>query len=186
MQLPVCIHMGEEPDMSKLVPIFNDDISSFSRDKPYGGLWTSPLDIEHGTDWLRWCDSSIGGGSACFWHGNNAARRRQDKQHGAWQIHPSPDARVLYIEDLEDYEIVTELYPLKTTGWNCTTDSPIYNVDWFALSQDYDIVYVAKDAYRWVDSWDCETILFMRESAIEHWEIHTWAEKKRKEVCDFE
>jgi hypothetical protein len=183
MSIPTTIHIGEEPYYGGMHRITNYALCH-DRDKPAGGLWCSTLDIEYGTDWLRHCELNMGG--AWSWHGNHEhispenAMRHKGKEHHAYHIIPSEDARILHLEDEEDYEIVKELYPLAGRTM-LSYGVEITGVDWEAVAQDYDVVYVHKEAC--VRSWDCDTVLFCNFK----WEcvgIHEYAEKVRERRCD--
>ena len=172
MKLPTCIHVGIKPMSDLLEPIM-DSYDFGSRDKPFGGLWTSVLDKKYGTDWLRYVQLR---GSIIGRHGD----------HTAWQVHAKEDAKVLHIDSLEAYEKTKEQYPRIPENVHMVfgdSEDGVIKVDWEAVAKEYDVIWVGKEAWTHIKTWDCETILFTRWSAIAKVENHAWSTKRLIEKC---
>lgn len=176
MDLPSCIHIGYRPLPELFEDISNSTYLFGDRDKPYGGLWTSVLNVEHGTDWLRYCEHNH---VADSWHGTHT-------DHAAWQVHINPDARILHIDSEETYKFVCELYPIRTGGKHTDLQgvvTDILHVDWQAVAREYDVIWMGEDAWKYVRTWDCETILITNWSAVQGVEQHEWATRRKDHTC---
>jgi hypothetical protein len=172
MNMPTLIHIGDEPSRDRMHRITNMG-HIFDHDKPRGGFWCSTIHPMYGCDWIR------------------AAKElnilnRHASHHTAWAVMPRYDAKVLHIEDNEDYEILTQLYPLPTgrmCGYMDGTTEEIMYVDWEAVAKEYDVIWVHKEAVEWMRDWDCETVLFTNWESVGYVDKHAWVASKHERMA---
>jgi hypothetical protein len=133
--------------------------------KPRGGLWTSTF-VDGSSDWVNWCISEDFGVS-----GENAV---------GTVLKVSPQARVLHIRTIQDFEHMVRMYQLgptwmdklRSTDWNLNAafqDMRYVSVfdQWLSVGEDFDGLHLASivpfrfkvfDFY----GWDVESTLWFR------------------------
>ncbi len=55
------LFIGDKPDPQRFIPATNCDRRAYVG-KPKGGLWTSSLNDDGASDWVRWCEAEDFGG----------------------------------------------------------------------------------------------------------------------------
>lgn len=133
--------------------------------KPGGVLWTSTYtpNEEVESDWQDWAIN------ADFKH---------DKK--GTLLKPKSDARIFQIDTDKDFDYLTEKYPAKTI--NPYHSTGLHNVDWKAMSKDWDAIRVpketameghnfhrrldGKDPFESVYSWDAESTAWLNPQAL--------------------
>jgi len=135
-------------------PILFDPISNINFNKPYGGLWTSPIDSNYG--WIDWnkdskwvfCEPSV-----------------------SFKLRFRDDAKILVIDSAEDlkglptYKFTPKLF--KTQEY----------LDFRSLSKVCDALWLTEKGLRETKSshpisfegWDCETVLIMNKKCCYQW-----------------
>lgn len=155
MNLSTQLRVGRaQPEPTLLRPVNNTDDCLGA--KPKGGLWTSSYSREHGSDWIRWCESEdfrVPG----TWHGPSTWR--------GWLLEPDEFARVLVIDSLRTLRSVLKQY------WRLSLFAPIDSpkLDFEKLAQDFDAVSLTEKA-EWATrhsepnlyGWDCESTVWFR------------------------
>lgn len=138
------IHYGHRCfDKEKIMPIRNRECFN----KPYGGLWASPVDSEYG--WKAWCEDS-------------GFRECDEKNSFTFSL--SPDANIYYIRSVEaanNLPRAQSKYDMPETPF-----SMIMGVDFESMVRDgVDAIFyeqsVCPQLYWKLYGWDCDCILVM-------------------------
>lgn len=116
--------------------------------KPFGGLWASRVNAIYG--WKDWCDSS---------------EFRKCKEENSFSFVLSENARVLYINSVEDLEGLPEVRS------NSGFPSSFKTLNFEELKKNYDAIEVNiswdRELYFLLYGWDCDSILIMNPDIIE-------------------
>jgi hypothetical protein len=139
--MEILIHYGSinyQPELVK--PIQNDNWV-----KPKGGLWTSPVNSQHG--WKDWCESSD---------------FRECREENSFKLLPKPGARIFKIDSLQDL-INAPSVPINIGSYK----NRYLNFE--LLAKGYDMIWLTeKGQYETHLSYpinlygrDCETVLIM-------------------------
>lgn len=132
-----------------VAPLSAEHERSNCRNKPYGGLWTSTY-ADGKSHWVEWLEGE--------W---------ESQLHSNWFVlHPSPDARVLVIDE-DSVDVIPRkqvpdghFYPRRYNE-----SGPI---DWLALASEYDGVHLPRRCNHYMDplyefyGWDCESTVWFR------------------------
>lgn len=115
--------------------------------KPMGGLWASRIDAAYG--WKEWCNSSD---------------FRDCTEENSFTFSLSNNARVLYINSVNDLEDLPELHnEFGICSWKL--------LDFEELAKTYDAIEVNissdPELYFALYGWDCDSILIMNPNIIE-------------------
>ena len=122
------------------------------RNKPFGGLWSSP---EGYYTWKEWCE------------GNSF---HLDRLKESFRFKLKPNAKVLVLYNAKDLESLPRIKEYEG-------DYKLFNedIDFEAISKEYDailvFVYAGEDyfdnLYQALYGWDCDTLLVMNKDVIE-------------------
>lgn len=118
--------------------------------KPYGGLWTAPLDDDGVTAWGRWCE--------CEDYGNPDAPLTI--------VTPHADAKVYRINDLTDLLQLEAMFSVEPSG----PDIQMWpKMSWAKAAADIDAVWLTaageartRFSTPGLYGWDCETVLWLQ------------------------
>lgn len=141
-----------EYDPSKVTGIQYEDPFHVMHNKPYGGLWASPVDSE--LSWKKWCNDN-------GFH--------LEKLQVPFMFKISRDAKIYVIDDFEDLKKVA----LKRSAY---IKNFLY-IDYKLLEQlGFDGIFVTANAasslkclpypYEGIDSWDCESICIFNKDIV--------------------
>lgn len=128
------IHYGAtEFDAGKVLPIQNS-----GRNKPFGGMWASPVDAEFG--WKDFCE---------------AEDFRVCRENFEFEL--APDARILRLVNKGDEKV------LPVIG-NTNFGLP---VDFEKVAEEYDAIYLEiKNMYYAMYGWDCDSLLVLNPAVV--------------------
>lgn len=151
MEIPKQVWMGtERPREEQMDPIENrDDLVS----KPYGGLWTSPIDSEFG--WLDWCEME------------DFFRSDEDEYLYEFIVDNDDDDVLVYTIDCE-YDLNALLDLFERDDIQKRSFQLFAPLDFEALATVYDGIYLTENGQREtrltepsLNGWDCECVLWL-------------------------
>lgn len=133
------IHYGNTKFDSNL---FTNIKNNAMRTKPEGGFWASRIDADYG--WKDWC---------------NDTEFKVCEEDNKFVFTLSPDAKVLYINSVDDLINLPKLEN-KYTDWTI--------LDFEKIAKEYDAIEVNIDSslYYALYTWDCDSILIMNPNII--------------------
>lgn len=151
---------GGPPEREHVVEVRNDRVRT-GRLKPTGGIWTSPVDSEHG--WGRWCSENMPD-----WLGSRYVLR-------------ATSDRLLKVESLDDLNAAWSSFPVTyerdyMARWYGPGHS-FRDLDWEAMAREFDGFWLTagghwdtrmmyhpegRDWEQGTYGWDCETVLWFR------------------------
>lgn len=149
------IHYGSSKfNPNRWVDVHSSEGGMFN--KPYGGLWASPVDAEFG--WREWCmRENFGVGSL--------AR--------SFRFELSPDARILELTPDNVWELPSDeglRLRLGMQNRDRSTWSKRVGIDFAKLAEDYDVILYSVTKYPslyWtLYGWDCDCILVLNKEVI--------------------
>ena len=149
MKDKIYIHYGSDHyDESLFCKIINREYTN----KPFGGLWSSP--VESDITWKEWCD---------------AESFRECDEKNSFKFRLKPEAKILTLENKDD------LSNLPRVKLDLSYITMNIDIDFEALSEEYDaiMVYVHRgkdyfdNLYHELYGWDCDTLLVMNKEVIE-------------------
>lgn len=158
MKIYITYGKGNSFDKEKLPKVEDLEIELSPINKIQKTLWGSPIDANYG--WKDWCESES---------------FNTNKLLNSFQWTLKPEAKVLYIEDLQDiFDKVPfiEAPLFKGSSWKSTF------VDFKKIISEYDAMEISMDngylGHMFVDkreecfnSWDCDSIMvFNREMIV--------------------
>lgn len=143
-------------DASMIIPIENR-ISN----KPFGGIWTSPYDLNRGSDWIQWCISE----EYHEYHENDDITF----------IELIDESRLVFIDSYQQFIDTINKFTFKV---QIVASSYIY-LDFERLSCYFDGIYLTRQGLRETTSyyppklsksdlygWDCESVLIFKNESI--------------------
>lgn len=145
------VHHGSDSfDVEK----FNKITNNKYRNKPNGGLWTSPLNSEFG--WITWCKVND--------------FNFEEYSSKSFTLELSDDARIFIINSIDDLKKLPTFIS-KIGGINYIT------IDYEKLSKYYDAIYLTikgEQETSWLENfdelslygWDCETVLILKTNKL--------------------
>jgi hypothetical protein len=134
------IHYGSQSfDRSVFRPIENRGTN-----KPFGGLWASPVDANYG--WKDWTD---------------AEHFCECKESNSFTFTLKPTARVLLIESPDDF---SKVVPYARTFLS----ESAWNIDFLAIAREYDAVEVVINGFTYnaMYGWDCDSIVILNPDVV--------------------
>lgn len=142
----------KEYDPSKVTGIQYDDPLHVMRNKPFGGLWASPVDSK--LSWKKWCEDE---------------KFHLEKLQVPFMFKISRDAKIYVIDDFEDLKKVS----LKKSAY---IKNMLY-IDYKLLEiLGFDGIFVTANAasslkclplpYEGLGSWDCESICIFNKNIV--------------------
>lgn len=132
------IHYGTTGfDRTRFKPIKNQDC--YGVNKPYGGLWASPVDAAFG--WKDW---------------NEREHFAECNEQNSFRFSVKDDAKVFEVHSRKDVETMLHRF------FNGSS------FDFEAMSKEYDAVlfYCNSETYYALYGWDCDSILIMNQDII--------------------
>lgn len=138
----VLVHYGAKQYLPEMVgPTVN-----YWKNKPIGGLWTSPINSKAG--WREWCKGGF----------------RKYKKDDFFKLKLKPGARVLLIDSMDDLKNLPILTRMIGT-------SPFHYVDFEYLARLCDAVWLTEKGFHETDMlgplemnrWDCESIFIINK-----------------------
>jgi len=150
------IHYGHRCfDKDKIMPVHNQE----GWNKPYGGLWASPVDSEYG--WKAWCEEND---------------FRDCNEEDSFTFSLKPEANIYYIRSVEaannlprarsNFKTIELMVNIPETPF-----SMIMGVDFEAMVKDgIDVIFYEQSAcpqlYWKLYGWDCDCILVMNPEVV--------------------